>query len=59
MAIHFLPLLVAKIAGKLLFKKAAAHHAAHHALRHGAHHLGAKLAQEGVGRPSVRRRSAP
>jgi len=41
MAIHFLPLLLAKVAGKLIFKKAAVHHAAHHS-------LGRKIAKEGV-----------
>ncbi len=39
MAIHLLPLLLAKVAGKLIFKKAAVHHAAHHT-------LGRKIAKE-------------
>ncbi len=41
MAIHFLPLLLAKVASKLALKKAAVHHGAHHS-------LGKKIVQEGV-----------
>jgi hypothetical protein len=40
MAIHLIPLLLAKVAGKLALKKAAGHH--------GAHALGRKIAKEGV-----------
>jgi hypothetical protein len=41
MAIHLIPLLLAKVAGKLALKKAAAHHGAHHA-------LGKKIAEQGA-----------
>jgi hypothetical protein len=44
MAVHLLPLLLAKIAGKLAFKKAVVHHAAHHAAHHA---LGKKIVEEG------------
>jgi len=40
MAVHLLPLLLAKVAAKVVAKKAiahAGHHAAHHAARHAAH----------------------
>jgi hypothetical protein len=49
MAVHFIPLLLAKVAGKLLLKKTAAHHGAHHA-------LGRKIAKEGA--KQVLRRAA-
>jgi len=39
MPVHFLPLLFAKLAGKLVAKKAVAHRGAHHA-------LGRKIAKE-------------
>jgi hypothetical protein len=43
MAIHFIPLLLAKVVGKLAFKKAAVHHGAH------AHHsLGRKIVKQGA-----------
>jgi hypothetical protein len=44
MAIHFIPILLAKVAGKLLLKKAAAHHGAHHGLARTVAKEGAKEA---------------
>jgi hypothetical protein len=49
MTVHFIPLLLAKVAGKLLLKKAAAHHGAHHA-------FGRKIVKEGA--KEVLRRAA-
>ncbi len=43
MALHLLPLLLAKVAGKFVAKKAIAH-VGHHAARHAAHQtLGSKV----------------
>ena len=56
MAVHLLPLLLAKVAGKLVAKKAIAHAGhGHHAARHAAHEaLGSKVVKDAAQKAAER-----